>query len=89
MDKVIEIILKTIEGNSHSDQKSRDIELLIKAKSIEILKPQAASGIGFAMEAISKIAASTSSKEPQIISAIDNLANVLSMALENQGKSSG
>lgn len=86
MEEVIKILTDTINNSDHSEKKSKDIELLLKAKAIEILKPQAESGIGFAMEAIAKIASSNINKEISISDAIDNLAKTIAMIKENQGK---
>ena len=84
MKQTIDILIDTIKNNNHSEGKSRDIELLLKATAIEILKPHAESKIGFAMEAIGKIAASSYSRNSQLNSSIDDIARVLAMSLENK-----
>ncbi len=84
MEEIIGILKKAIENNDHSAAKSRDIELLIRARTIEILKVQAESGIGFAMEAIAKIAASNPDQSASIQDSIDNLQKILE-AKERQG----
>jgi hypothetical protein len=55
---IIESLKKAIEQGTSSSVLNQTFELLIKAQSIEILRPKAEEGMGFAMEAISRIAAS-------------------------------
>lgn len=61
MEEIIQLLNKTITDDNSSLEKNRSFELLIKARTINILKPQAENGVGFAIEAISRIAASDSS----------------------------
>ncbi len=58
MQDIINILNSVIEKGQCTMEKNRAIELLIKARSIEILKRQADSGVGFAIEGISRIASS-------------------------------
>lgn len=73
MEEIIKILMNALNENNHSPEKSRDIELLIRARTIEILKPQAESGMGFAMESIAKIAASSTDKIANIQDSIDTI----------------
>nr|WP_321467668.1 hypothetical protein [uncultured Desulfobulbus sp.] len=59
MNDIIELIKQNIENDTNSEIKNQTIELLIKARAIEILRPKAEEGMGYAMEAISRIAATT------------------------------
>lgn len=61
MQNIITTLSSIIEKGQCSREQNRAIELLIKARSIEILKTQAESGVGFAMEGISRIASSDTS----------------------------
>ena len=61
MQNIIDILVSVIEKGNCSNEQLRAIELLIKARSIEILRRQAESGVGFAMEGISRIASSDTS----------------------------
>ena len=58
MEKIIYNLEKMMDLGKISDDECKIICLLIKAKTIEMLAPQAINGVGFAMEAISKIASS-------------------------------
>ena len=67
MNDIIELIKQNIENGTNSEIKNQTIELLIKARAIEILRPKAEEGMGYAMEAISRIAATTKVVELPIV----------------------
>ncbi len=59
MNDIIALIKQAIEDENYSESKNQALELFIKARAIEILRPNAEAGMGYAMEAISRIAATT------------------------------
>jgi len=67
MNDIIELIKQNLENGTNSEIKNQTIELLIKARAIEILRPKAEEGMGYAMEAISRIAATTKVVELPIV----------------------
>lgn len=86
MEDVIALIKNEISVESDPKIKSKNLELLVKARSIEILRTQAESGTGFAMEAIGRIAASSSEKSSEIKDAISDLAKGIIMTLEKKDR---
>lgn len=67
MNDIITIIKQSIENETYSKDKNQALELFIKARAIEILRPNAEAGMGYAMEAISRIAATTNAIELPIM----------------------
>lgn len=59
MQDIISSIKKSLEENNCSVARNGLYELMIKARAIDILKEQANLGVGFAIEAIGRIAASS------------------------------
>lgn len=82
MEKLLNIINTTIENESHSEKRTRDLELLLKAEAINIIKPHAEAGVGFAFEAISRIASSGYSRNSELKESIGELTRIISMYLE-------
>jgi len=58
MKQVITLLYDYLEKGEISDEKNKAFELLIKARSIDILKEKAEQGVGFAIEGLSRIASS-------------------------------
>jgi hypothetical protein len=84
MQEIIDVIKDVVKGDSHSENKSRNIELLLKAYAIQLLKPQVDSGIGFAMEAVGKIASSGYTRNNDLKGSIEELTRIISMVIEKK-----
>jgi len=83
MEEIIALLKRTIEESSYSKDKNRALGLLIQAKTIEILRPQAEQGTGFAMAAIAKIAASISDSKADACDSNDNLSAIFEVNNKN------
>ena len=89
MEQLIKIITELIKEESLSEQKIKYLELLFKAEAINIIKPHAEAGVGFALESISRIAASSYNRNSDLKESVDDLARILSMYLEKNDKNNG
>ena len=86
MDDVIKIILKELGSGSCSQDKAVWVELLIKANAIQQLQAHVDSGMGFAIEALGKIAASSSISDSSLPDAIEKVAKSIEYAIEKRNK---
>ena len=84
MKQLIDILTDLIKEESPSEQKTIYLELLLKAEAINIIKPHAETGVGFALEAISRIASSSHNRSAGLKESIDDLGKMLSMYLEKR-----